>query len=339
MCRPSWSGWGSEMHRQAFAAIALRPVLPLWLLAALGVLAVLALVAGLLAAGARRAAGARWPSPCPAGSGRPARGWCEETREDLPDIGLLVVDQLRSDAGRRPRARWPRRRASRSKPARRELPDLEIAHRRPCRRAATQGTRLFAAIERALADIPRARLAGIIAHHRRAGARRARRRAGRGAAPCADARPSASEADRRLRVIEAPGFGIVGRSVDTARRRRGPRRAARRRRRPPDDPPRRRAARIESVPVGREHRIEMPITRAGPTVVELAGRGRCRARSPTLNNRAVVDDQRRARPAARAAGLRRAACRRAHLAPPAEGRSRRSTWCTSPSCARRRRTT
>ncbi|MFC7544154.1 hypothetical protein ACFQU2_38610 [Siccirubricoccus deserti] len=45
--------------------------------------------------------------------------------------------------------------------------------------------------------------------------------------------------------------------------------------------------RIESVPVGREHRITIPIERGGPTVVELAAETRPGEVSE-LNNRAVV---------------------------------------------------
>ena len=95
--------------------------------------------------------------------------------------------------------------------------------------------------------------------------------------------------DRRLRVIEAPGFGIVGRSVelrvavdDLGVPASGAGGAARLSIRRDGAPPR-----IESVPVGREHRIEIPIERGGPTVVELAAEARPGEVSD-LNNRAVV---------------------------------------------------
>ena len=69
----------------------------------------------------------------------------------------------------------------------------------------------------------------------------------------------------------------------------------------------------------------MPIPHAGPNIVEIeAVAARGRAHAGQQPRRGV--DRRRARQAARAAGLRRAACRRAHLAQPAEvrrlGRSR-----------------
>ena len=97
---------------------------------------------------------------------------------------------------------------------------------------------------------------------------------------------SPGETDRRLRVVEAPGFGIVGESVelrvaidDLGAAGGGAARLSIRR----DGAP----PRIESVPVGREHRIAIPIERGGPTVVELAAEARPGEVSE-LNNRAVV---------------------------------------------------
>jgi hypothetical protein len=99
------------------------------------------------------------------------------------------------------------------------------------------------------------------------------------------ARPG--ETDRRLRVIEAPGFGIVGRTVELrvavddlgVGQPSGAARLSVRR----DGAP----ARVQSVPVAREHRIEVPIERGGPTVVELSVEPRPGEVSE-LNNRAVV---------------------------------------------------
>ncbi len=132
------------------------------------------------------------------------------------------------------------------------------------------------------------------------------------------------ETDRRIRVIEAPEYGIVGKSVHAARRDRRSRRqrgllsgapgAARLTIRRDGEPPR-----SESVPIGREHIIEVPITRAGPTVVELSVET-LPGEVSTANNTRGGRDQRRARPAARAAGFRRAASGRAHLAAAAESR-------------------
>jgi len=268
--------------RQAFAGVDFAPILPLWMLGALAFVAILVLLPGAL----RRARGLAWRAAAFAllllALANPRL--VEETRETRPDIALLVVD--RSDSagidGRAPRIEAARE-ALESRIAR--LPDLELRSV-VAEEGGNQGTRLFTAMERALADIPRARLAGVIAltdgqaHDVPA------------AAPI-DApfhallagRPG--EVDRRLRIIEAPGFGIVGRSVELrvvvddlgAREAAG---AALLTIRRDGQPPRQ-----ESVAVGREHRITIPIERGGPTVVEIAAATRPGEVS-TLNNRQVV---------------------------------------------------
>lgn len=268
---------------QALSGFDFAPVLPAWLLAALAGVAVVALVPAFW----RRARGA------------PLRALVfallllalanprlvEETRETRPDIALLVVD--RTDSTRAADGHAAQIAAARGALEARaaRLPELEL-RTVEVPEGGNQGTRLFTAMERALADIPRARLAGVIAltdgqvHDVPA------------AAPI-DApfhallpgRPG--EVDRRLRVIEAPGFGIVGRSVelrvavdDLGLPNAGG--AARLAIRRDGGPPR-----TESVPVGREHRIEIPIERGGPTVVELSAETRPGEVS-ALNNRAVV---------------------------------------------------
>ncbi|TDH58179.1 hypothetical protein E2C06_33935 [Dankookia rubra] len=275
--------------QQAFAGIDLSPVIPPWLLAALGAVAVLALVPALW----RRARGA------------PLRALVfalillalanprlvEETRETRPDIALVVID--RSDSariGNRAAQVEAARTALEARLGR--LPELEVRTVEVLE-GGNQGTRLFAAMEQALAEIPRARLAGVIAltdgqvHDVPA--------ASPIEAPFHALLPGRpGEVDRRLRVIEAPGFGIVGRSVELrvaiddlgvpnggAAGSAGSG-AARLSIRRDGSPPR-----IESVPVGREHRIEVPVERGGPTVVELAAEARPGEVSE-LNNRAVV---------------------------------------------------
>ena len=95
------------------------------------------------------------------------------------------------------------------------------------------------------------------------------------------------ETDRRLRIIEAPSFGIVGRSVtlrvavdDLGVPARGDaaRLTVRRDGEPPD---------TVIAPVGQEIPVEVPITRAGPVVVEMQADARPGEVS-TVNNRAVV---------------------------------------------------
>ena len=268
--------------RQAFAGVDFAPILPLWMLGVLAMVAMLVLVPGAL----RRARGVAWRAAAFAllllALANPRL--VEETRETRPDIALLVVD--RSDSARI-NGRDQRIDAARELLEQRigRLPELELRSV-VAEEGGNQGTRLFTAMERALADIPRARLAGVIAltdgqaHDVPA------------AAPI-DApfhallagRPG--EVDRRLRVIEAPGFGIVGRSVDLrvmvedlgVRDAVG---AAMLTIRRDGQPPRQ-----ESVPVGREHRITIPIERGGPTVVEIAAAPR-EGEVSTLNNRQIV---------------------------------------------------
>ncbi|MDO9710987.1 hypothetical protein [Paracraurococcus lichenis] len=267
---------------QALAGIDLAPVLPLWLLGALAAVAALSLVPALW----RRA------------RGTPLRALAfalillalanprlvEETRETRPDIALLVVD--RSDSARigdRAKQLEAARAAIEARAG--KLPELEL-RTVEVPEAGNQGTRLFTAMERALAEIPRPRLAGVIAlsdgqvHDVPA--------ASPVEAPFHLLLPGKpGEVDRRLRIIEAPGFGIVGRAVelrvavdDLGVPNAGG--AARLSIRRDGQPPR-----IESVPVGREHRIEVPIERGGPTVIELAAEARPGEVSE-LNNRAVV---------------------------------------------------
>jgi hypothetical protein len=268
--------------QQALSGIDFAPVLPVWLIAALAVLAVLALVPAIF----RRARGTALRALTFAllllALANPRL--VEETRETRPDIALLVVD--RSDSARIG-SRGPQIEAARAGIEARmaRLPDLEL-RTVEVPEGGNQGTRLFTATERALADIPRARLAGVIAltdgqvHDAPA--------ASPIEAPFHALLPGRpGETDRRLRIVEAPGFGIVGRSVELrvavedlgVPNASGAARLSVRR----DGA----AARIESVPIGREHRIEVPIERGGPTVVELAAEARPGEVSE-LNNRAVV---------------------------------------------------
>jgi len=271
---------------QVLTGLDFAPVLPLWLLALLGALAVFALAPAFWPRGGRIARGALLRAATFAllllALANPRL--VEETRETRPDIALLVVD--RSDSARLgPRAAQIEAARQQIEALAARLPELEL-RTVELPEGGNRGTRLFSAVERALADIPRARLAGIIAltdgqvHDVPE-------------QPPLDApfhallpgRPG--ETDRRLRLIEAPGFGIVGRSVELRVAVEdlgvpGAAGAARLSIRRDGAPPR-----IESVPVGREHRIEIPIERGGPTVVELSAEARAGEVSE-LNNRAVV---------------------------------------------------
>ena len=276
------------MHlEQAIAALRFDPLLPVWLIAALGVLAVLALVPALV----RRARGVVWRLAAFAVILLWLSGprLVQETRETLPDVGLLVVDQTASmQIGDRTRLAQAAAAAIQAQAAR--LPDLDL-RTITVPEQGDAGTRLFGAIDQALADIPRSRFAGTIAitdgqiHDIPATTP--------DGAPLNVLIPArGEETDRRLRVIEAPGYGIVGKAVTlrvvvedlgvTHPLLSGPG-SARLTIRRDGEPPR-----VESVPVGSPQSVEIPIVRAGPTVVDLSVDLLPGEVSP-VNNRAVVE--------------------------------------------------
>lgn len=273
----------------AIAALRFDPALPLWLLGALAAFCALALGLALW----RRARGTVW------------RGlvfalmllWLagprlvEETREPLPDIGLLVVDQTASMAVGTRAAMADAARTKIEADAR-GLKDIEL-RTITVPEGGHEGTQLFAAIGRALADIPASRLAGVIAitdgQVHDIPSPEASPLAG---APLHVLLPAAAEEiDRRLNLVEAPGWGVVGKSVTIRTviedlgtpgyglaRNNSARLTIRRDGEPPQ---------IERVPVGVEHDVDIPITRGGPTVVDLSVE-ELPGEVSTLNNRAVV---------------------------------------------------
>src|SRR5271165_460763 len=268
---------------QVIAAIRFDPLLPVWLLAILGVACFSVVAVGLW----RRASGTlpRLAAFAVLLLWLTGPRLVQETRDSLRDIGLLVVDQSASmQVGDRARLADAARRSIEAQAAR--LPDLDL-RTITVPEAGNAGTRLFSEVDRALADIPRSRLAGVIAitdgqlHDVPA--------VGPGGTPLnLLLTGKGEETDRRLRVIEAPGYGIVGKSVILrvaiddlgVTGHTGPATLAVRR----DGQP----FRTESVPVGVEQQIEVPITRAGPTVIEMAA-SPLAGEISQLNNRAVVE--------------------------------------------------
>jgi hypothetical protein len=264
------------------------PILPLWLIAGLGVLCLLVLVPAAI----RRARGVWWRVLAfllVLGALSQPR-LVEQTRETRPDIALLLVDHTDS-------TRAATNHAAAIEAARRQI-EARIGRMREVElrvvdipEGGNQGTRAFAALERALADIPAARLAGVLllsdgqVHDVPAD--------GTGWAP-GEGVPlhllmpgRQGEVDRRIRLLEAPGFGIVGRSVElrlivedlgvptqTGQAQLTLRRDGQ-------------APITESVPIGREHRITLPIERAGPSVIDLVAETRPGEVSD-VNNRVVV---------------------------------------------------
>ena len=279
---------------QVFAALRFDPLLPGWLLVVLGAVCLLVLAPAIWC----RARGGLWRAV----SFAVLLGWLagprlvQETWETLPDIGLLVVDKSASmQIGDRARLSDQARDEVLARAAR--LPDLDM-QTVIVPEAGNGGTRLFTAIERALSSIPRGRLAGVIAitdgqvHDIPS----TLPQGPLGSAPLHVLIPArGEETDRRLRIIEAPAWGIVGKPVTlrvavddlgisggllggiTAP---GMARVTIRR---DGEPPH-----TEPVPVGREHRIDVPIIRAGPTVIDLSVE-RLPGEVSTINNRAVVE--------------------------------------------------
>jgi hypothetical protein len=276
------------MHpEQVIAAIRFDPLLPIWLLATLGALSLAIVALGIWRRGRgtllRLAAFAvllLWLT---------GPRLVQETRESLRDIGLLVVDQSASmQVNNRAHLADVARQSIEAQAS--HLSDLEL-RTITVPEAGNAGTRLFAEVDRALADIPRSRLAGTIAITD--GQLHDVPKATPGGAPLnLLLTGKGEETDRRLRVIEAPGYGIVGKSVTlrvaiddlgtpaTLGGHTGPATLTVRR----DGQP----FRTESVPIGAEQRIDVPITRAGPTVIEMSA-SPLPGEVSQLNNRAVVE--------------------------------------------------
>jgi len=274
---------------QAIAALRFDPAMPLWLLGTLAGFCALALVVSVWA----RARGVVWRFFAFAALLLWLAGprIVEETRETLPDIALMVVDQSAS-MGVGKRAALAETARAKIEAQARDLPDLEL-RTVTVPEQGSEGTKLFGAIDRALAEIPRDRLAGIIAlsdgqvHDQPEGP------APFGGAPFHLVLPATGEeVDRRVRIIEAPSYGIVGKTVtirmtveDLGTARNGLTMfgaAALTIRRDGEAP------RVEQVPIGLEHQIDIPITRGGNTVIELAAEPLAGEISQ-VNNKAVVE--------------------------------------------------
>ena len=265
---------------QAIAAVRWAPLLPWWVVAAVVAVCLLALALAAL----RRARGVAWRALAFAlliawlGGPRLVR----EARDVMPDIGLLVLDDSGSMAlGDRAKLRDQARDSVLAQAA--HLPGLEM---RTVTIPSGSGTPLFAAITRAAAGIPQGRLAGIVA-------------VTDGQATDTPNQPlpaplhalitaKGEEVDRRLRIVEAPAFGVVGRSAtiryrveDLGSDQPGASAAVTLRR--DGEPPH-----TVTVPVGKDEVAEIPITRAGPTLLEMQA-ATLPGEVSDINNRAVVE--------------------------------------------------
>ncbi|HTZ69629.1 MAG TPA: hypothetical protein VMB71_03175 [Acetobacteraceae bacterium] len=266
---------------QAIAALRFDPALPVPWLVLLALLSIAAVSLGIW----RRARGAGLR----AASLALLLAWLagpmlvRETRQGLRDIALLVVDRTASmQVGNRTELADAAAANVRAQAAR--IPDLELRQVSVPEHGG-DGTLLWAETQRALADIPADRLAGIIAitdgqvHDLPAKPP---------SAPLHVLIPARHEEwDRRVRILEAPSYGIVGRTLnlrvvveDVGHGAPGGEATLTLRR--DGTPPQ-----IRTVPVGAVQTMPIDITRAGPTVLEFSTNSPPGEASP-LNDRAVV---------------------------------------------------
>ena len=258
------------------------PALPLWAIGALTLIGLLALIPAFLAR-------------------TPGRGWrllllllltawlsgpqlVRQQWRTRPDIALLAVDHSGSETIRGRMAAIDAARARLAAEAQ-AIPNLEL-RTITVPEQGSQGTQLFTAIDTALGDIPPDQLAGVIALSD---------------GEIADLPPKppftaplhlllparGEETDRRLRLIEAPRYGVVGSSV-TLRyivEDLGP---------APADGTAEVAIQRDglpvsatTVPVGQVQTVTVPVQREGPSIIVLNASGLPGEVSP-INNQQIV---------------------------------------------------
>jgi hypothetical protein len=283
------------MSASAFS-LAAAPFLSWPALAALAAAAVLVLALGLW----RRARGLVWRALALAilFAALVNPSLLVEQRLPRRDVAIVVVDQSPSNRqiGHRRQETKAALQALQRRLARE--PDLDVRIVRAGRErpgAGNHGTRLFAALDREMATVPRRRLAGVVmitdgevADVPKGNRRALERAVGAPLQVLLTGRPH--EADRRLVVTRAPHYGIVGRDVELQIR--------------VEDLPQtpgedRRMASVTwrkdggarhriDVPIGVAVPLRIPIDHGGPNVVELATAPGPHSLTP-INKRAVVD--------------------------------------------------
>jgi hypothetical protein len=256
-------------------SIAAAPLLPWWALIALAVLIVAIAAVGT----GRRASGTAWRTLASLilwlALVNPSL--IEEEREARPDIAVVVVDDS-------PSQRIGQRRLDADKAlahVEKQLGALRDLETRVIRVGGSavgaggvqgSGTELFHALDRVLADVPRQRLGGVVmvtdGQVHDAPEDGAHRRGGDPVGPLhAMITGQKNEGDRRLVIVQAPSYGLVGRKLGMAVR--------------VEDPAGTGftglTIRIDggdsrrmSVPIGRDHEIPFTLDHGGQTVIELA---------------------------------------------------------------------
>jgi len=215
----------------------------------------------------------------------------QEKREPIKDVAVVVVDDSPSQAIGNRRVRAEQALAALTERLK-AFDDLELRVVRAGDGAGEAGaineTHLFDALNRAMADVPRRRMAGAVLitdgqiHD-----------VPENVAKLAEIGPihtlltgDRDEGDRRIAVVQAPSYGLVGKPVELTIR--------------VDDMPGRQspdaavtlrqdggAPRSVRVPVGRDFRIELPVNHGGQNVLELEVEA-ARQELTLSNNRAAV---------------------------------------------------
>jgi hypothetical protein len=269
------------MTGSAFA-LASAPLLPWFAIAFLGAACALVLAFGIL----RRASGLLWRAIAVAillvALVNPSL--IEEKRSPQRDTAIVVVDESPSQhIGDRQHATEEALTALSDRLSHERDLDLRVVRAgKPQPGAGDDGTRLFTALTRAMSDVPRQRLAGVVmitdgqVHDVPAGdAKAAAEAVGAPLHVLLSGRPD--EGDRRLVVAQAPSFGLVGKELQLKIRIEDM---------PEASPGKQRdgstgqaivtwrkdggAPRQVAVPVGRDVPLTLPIDHGGPNILELS---------------------------------------------------------------------
>ncbi|MDH3235412.1 MAG: hypothetical protein OEQ29_17970 [Alphaproteobacteria bacterium] len=279
-------------------SIALAPLLPWTLIGILGAAGALVVVLATL----RRARGAVWRLLAIAvlvlALLNPS--FVVEEREPLKDIAVIVVDETQSQSiGKR--AERTKTALDHARKALARFPNIEtrVVRVRGGSIREGEGTRLFSALEKALGDISRRRLAGVLMisdgqiHDVPALSKNPKTNRATGAPILLGRAPlhvmitgDRRAGDRRLALVKAPSYGLVGKPLSMTVK--------------VEDLPNMNAdeARITikrdgkpwqtvTVPVGRPTKLEFRLEHAGPTYFELEVEAAPRELT-MLNNRVVV---------------------------------------------------
>jgi hypothetical protein len=262
-------------------SLAIAPLVPWLAIAALGAAGVLVLAFGIL----RHARGLFWRAIAVAIllAALVNPSVVEEKRSPQRDTAIIVVDESPSQRiGDRQQATEAALATLSDRLSReRDLDVRVIRAGMPQPRSGDEGTRLFAALTRALSDVPRQRLAGVVmitdgqVHDVPPGdAKTAAEAVGAPLHVLLSGRPD--EGDRRLVVAQAPSFGLVGKEMQLKIRIEDL----------PEGPPGKQnggagqavvtwrkdgaAPQQITVPVGRDVPLNLPIDHGGPNILELA---------------------------------------------------------------------